>query len=234
LDDRSSSIQTAARHARATEAHIAPVPITLLLTGFGPFPGIPVNASALLVARLARAARARFSGVTVRSAIVPTEWGRGPARARAALESSGADVAIHFGVSARAKGFVIERRGENACVAAPDGVGELPPLGVLDPAGPARRPVTLPVAAILSRLKARGLPAAASDDAGGYLCNAVLYGSLALAAGRSGLIAGFVHIPASLAGGGSHQRSPMPGCPLTAEQALDGALEIIAVCLDRR
>ena len=208
-------------------------PATVLLTGFGPFPGIPVNASGLLVPRLARAARKRFPGVTINALVLPTEWLRGPARVRAAIARNAPDIAIHFGVSPQAHGFVIERRGVNACSSAADGAGRLPPLAVLDPDGPERLASTLPVARIVKQLTAAGLPAVASDDAGTYLCNAVLFQSLALAAGRkSGLLAGFIHIPASLAGAGPDGRSPAHGCTLTLDQALAGGLEILAACLD--
>ena len=208
---------------------------TVLLTGFGPFPGIPVNASGLLVPRLAKAARARFPGVRITTAIVPTEWRRGLAAAAAALRRAEPDIVLHFGVSQRAEGFVIERRGVNACVTTADGAGHLPPLTLLDPHGPAEIAATLPVDAILRRLVAAGLPTAASDDAGQYLCNAVLYQSLSRA-GRAvaqrPMMAGFIHIPASLVGDGPDQRSAMPGCPLTHATLIEGSLEIIAVCLE--
>jgi pyroglutamyl-peptidase len=81
----------------------------------------------------------------------------------------------------------------------------------------------------VTRLKAMGLPEATSDDAGSYLCNAVLYQSLGLmgagARGQGAGIAGFVHLPSSLADGGK-------AGALTFEQALAGSLEIIAVCLE--
>ena len=208
---------------------------TLLLTGFGPFPGIPVNASGLLVPRIARAARARFSALTVATAILPTEWQRGPARMEAAIARAQPDIAIHFGVSPRASGFVIERFGVNACMASADGAGRLPPLALLDPQGPARRAVTLPVAAIIERLTEQGLPALASDDAGHYLCNAVLFHSLARAAGTRTAVpgkSGFVHLPACLAGGGADHKSPQPGCCLSHAQVISGSLAIIAACLE--
>ena len=195
----------------------------VLITGFGPFPGVPVNATGVLVPRLASAARRRFAGVAIHSAILPTEWSQGPARAKAAYERVSPDASIHFGVSGRAEGFVIERRGINVCLKTEDGAGHLPPLAVLDPEGSKRRAVTLPVAEIVARLKRMGLPVATSDDAGSYLCNAVLYQSLGFGAG----MAGFVHLPSSLADGGK-------AGPLTFAQALAGSLEIIAVCLDAR
>lgn len=191
-----------------------------MITGFGPFPGVAVNATGVLVPRLVRAARRRFAGVVFHSAILPTEWVRGPARAREAYERAAPDIAIHFGVSGRAKGFVIERRGVNVCVQSADGAGEMPPLAVLDRQGPKRRAVTLPVAGVVARLMELGLPVATSDDAGAYLCNAVLYQSLAFSRG----MAGFVHLPSALMDEGQGA--------LTFEQALAGSLEIIAVCLE--
>lgn len=203
---------------------------SILITGFGPFPGVATNASGLLVPKLARAARKRFADCEFHTAILPTQWQRGTARARAAFVRSDADISIHFGVSSRADGFVIERRGVNACLQTSDSAGALPQGLLLDPVGPARRPATLPVQAIVSRLKARGLPVVSSDDAGGYLCNAVLYQSLGLAAARPRAIAGFVHLPAYLAD--PDQAAIVPQS-LTFAQALSGSLEIIAVCLER-
>jgi pyroglutamyl-peptidase len=197
----------------------------ILLTGFGPFPGVATNASGLLVPRLARAARRRFPQAVVSTAILPTEWVRGPVKARAAFVRAKPDVVVHFGVSDRAHGFVIERRGVNGCVRSPDGAGLMPVLPVLDEAGPKRRAASLPVAGIVARLRALGLPAVPSDDAGQYLCNAVLYQSLGMAEATGAGMAGFVHLPASLAAHGGAQ-------VLTMEQALAGSLEILAVCLE--
>src|SRR5262249_26958076 len=44
---------------------------------------------------------------------------------------------------------------------------------------------------------------------------------------------GFVHIPAALARKGGDDRGRLGGCPLTWEQALAGALEVLATCLRR-
>jgi pyroglutamyl-peptidase len=48
----------------------------------------------------------------------------------------------------------------------------------------------------VDRLRAEGIPAVASRDAGGYLCNYLFYGLMhLLAAEDSGAIGGFVHVP---------------------------------------
>ncbi len=197
---------------------------TVLITGFGPFPGVEVNFSGLFAVRIAAAARRRFPGVAIHVARLPTEWERGTERAAQAILRVKPSIVLHFGVSTAAAGFVIERQAVNACMAHADGAGMLPPFALIEPGGPKRRLTSLPVHRIVTRLQARGLPAAASDDAGTYLCNAVLYRSLG-AASAPATIAGFVHLPASLAAGDDGA--------LTRAQALAGGLEIIAVCLEQ-
>jgi hypothetical protein len=60
-----------------------------------------------------------------------------------------------------------------------------------------------------------------------------MYQSLALVNGWSKSVRnGFIHLPAGLVDG-SDPRRETPGCPLTQDLAIDGGLEIIAVCLDR-
>src|SRR3990172_12967156 len=53
---------------------------TILLTGFGPFPGIAKNASALLAAKLGRLAASRFRAHRGGGKVLPPEGGGGPAR----------------------------------------------------------------------------------------------------------------------------------------------------------
>lgn len=53
---------------------------------------------------------------------------------------------------------------------------------------------TLPVEAMVARLRAQGIPAAASYHAGTYVCNAVLYHLLRALEG-TGVLGGFIHVP---------------------------------------
>ncbi len=73
-----------------------------------------------------------------------------------------------------------------------------------------------------------------SEDAGGYLCNAVLYQSLVLAsAGRAPRTAGFHPHPA-LARSETVQKRLSNGVnPIDWEMALAGAFEIVRTCLGR-
>lgn len=171
----------------------------ILLTGFGPFPGIAVNATGQLVPRLAKLARARFPAYRVRTEILPTEWVAGPARVLEITNALRPAIALHFGVSAQTSGFEIEARGANICRQAADAADALPAAHQLIAGGPAEHGVSLDVGQAVERLKSLGLPAAVSHDAGGYLCNAVLYHALRHAAAHAPRsIVGFVHVPSRI------------------------------------
>jgi pyroglutamyl-peptidase len=194
---------------------------TILLTGFGPFPGIADNVSARYVPALARRARTAFPEQPIVSAVLATEWRRAPDRVTALIVKHRPHLALHFGVASGSTSLRIEQQAHNTCRAAPDAAG-LPPLSpVLFENGKAHQPVTIPVAAVYQKLAATGVPVSISDDAGGYLCNAVLYHSLScsLTAGRPKQV-GFIHLPDML-------ETP----PLTFPVALNAGLAIIEACL---
>jgi pyroglutamyl-peptidase len=208
----------------------------VLLTGFGPFPNVPANATSLLVPRIAQAARLAYPGINFEVRTLPTEWVAGLDHLGAHYEALAPALALHFGVSSRARGFEIEQRGVNRCAFVPDAAGAFPSGLALRESGARYLMSTVPVTAIVARLRARGLPAFVSRDAGAYLCNAALYAALDLArlhahASR----VGFVHLPTSLL---VEQRRPQfgphPRCPLTWAQVIDGGVEIIGAALGRQ
>jgi len=203
----------------------------VLITGFGPYPGVPVNASMVLSAELAARVPRLFPGVELTTEVIATEWLAAPQRLNRLLAEFTPDVALHFGVSPRARGFELELRARNACSAVPDASGALPLDDKCDAHGAEHLPVSLPVRHIAERLRRIGIPAFLSRDAGAYLCNAALYHSLHLArtaAPRRRV--GFIHIPAALAPGGLSRPGP---CPFGWDAAILGGLEILAGCLAR-
>jgi pyroglutamyl-peptidase len=205
----------------------------VLLTGFASFPGVPVNATMTLVPQLAAAAKPRFPGVKLVAGVLPTEWLAAPRQMELLLAQARPDFILHFGVSARARGFEVEQRGQNRCLPAADAGGAFPVSPAVRPGGPEMLRASLPVNYIVARLRRKGIPAFASRDAGGYLCNATLYNSLATARAQPGRRVGFVHVPASLARPAVAGRQTSGACPLTWAQALEGGLEILAACLSR-
>jgi pyroglutamyl-peptidase len=209
----------------------------VLLTGFGPFPSVPVNATMTLVPRLARAAKPLFPGIRFEYAILPTEWEAAPRQLDKLISRLTPDLVIHFGVSRRARGFEIERRGRNVRALSADACGAIPNDACINVRGPALRPSRLPVAEIVVRLRQRGIAAFQSWNAGTYLCNATLFHALASKPLRQ-VPTGFVHVPAELtasgpAAGNTSATRTAPGCPLTWAEAETGGLEILATCLDR-
>ena len=226
---------TAATSAGRTTRAAGQARTNVLITGFGPFPGVPVNATMRLLPELARAAPRLFPDVRFVAEVLPTEWTTGPRRLERLLAEVAPDLALHFGVSSRARGFEIEQRARNACAATPDASGALPTGAAIRDGGAEHLPAILPVRHIVARLRQLGIPAFVSRDAGTYLCNAALYHSLVCAkdGDASGRRVGFVHIPATLARPGGPNRGRTGACPLTWEETVVGALEILAACLGR-
>jgi pyroglutamyl-peptidase len=206
----------------------------VLITGFGPFPSVPVNATMTLVPRLARAAKTLFPGIHFEHAILPTEWDAAPGHVDKLVARLQPDLVIHFGVSRRARGFEIERRGRNERALSADACGAIPNDTRIAHRGPDLHPSRLPVAEIVVRLRQRRIAAFQSWNAGTYLCNATLFHALASKPLRQ-VPTGFVHIPAELIPPGIcalDGKRTSPGCPLTWSQAETGGLEILATCLD--
>ena len=209
---------------------------TVLLTSFGPFPSVPANATQVLVPKLADAARVAYPGIAFEVRTLPTEWDAGLHHLDGLYAAIAPSVALHFGVSSRARGFEVEARGRNRRAFLPDAAGAFPSAPALRAEGAEYLASTVPVSAIVARLRRRGLPAFVSRDAGTYLCNAALYMALDTARrqARDHRI-GFIHLPSSLLVEDRRpQLGPHPRCPLTWRDALDGGLEIIGAALGRQ
>ncbi len=207
----------------------------VLLTAFGPFPSQPVNASMSLVGELVGTAKRAFPDVTFVTEVLATEWHTAPRRVSELVDTHEPDIALHFGVSSRARGFEIEARGRNACGDVEDAAGVRPLAPWLSADGPDWLSTNLPATAIVSRLRRRGIPAFVSWDAGSYLCNALLYHALVLARHKPALRRnGFIHVPHDLPTPARRVSSRPRSSPMTFDQAIDGGVEIIAACLGRR
>jgi pyroglutamyl-peptidase len=199
----------------------------VLLTGFGPFPGVEVNATVQLVSELREHASRRYPDRKIVSSVLSVDWEDGPAQSLQLIERHRPELILHFGVSERARGFVIETQARNACECARDACGSLPASERLDEEAPTVLAATLPCGAIVDRLRRARHPVSLSEDAGGYLCNAVFFRTLWAASPR--VRAGFIHVPSHLHPNGARaQNDPS----LTMEKAVFGALEIVAACLE--
>jgi pyroglutamyl-peptidase len=181
--------------------------IRILLTGFGPFPGVPFNASSTLVAHLADTSARLIPRPSILSATLPTDWREAAVQSRRLIETFDPDVILHFGVSRRCTGFEIETQARNQASVFLDCAGRAPDGRKIRRGAPPKLKTTLPAPVLAQRLRLAGLPAMVSSDAGRYICNAVLYETLLRIRDRKpATLVGFIHIPAlpSLNGNGAH------------------------------
>ncbi len=165
----------------------------VLVTGFEPFAGSPVNPSQRLVEELA--ARP-LAGVELATAMLPVAYERAAGELRAAVRAAEPDVVVCFGQADGRAGISVERFALNLDDAANvdnDGTSSGAPV---DAEGPAAYRSTLPVDEIVAALRTAGIPAADSRDAGGFLCNHVFYALMrTLEQERPRAAGGFVHLP---------------------------------------
>lgn len=198
----------------------------LLVTGFGPFPGMAHNPSEAIARRVAASPRWRLLDAEVGALVLPTTYAAIEGALKPALRQPVAAILL-IGVAGRARAVRIEARALNrASILSPDAAGFRPRrLGLA--AWPAFRRSPLPPAAVAPILKRHGVPCRASQDAGRYLCNAAFFEALAQT--RPVL---FLHIPKP------PRRKPLTQpalrCRSTWEERLAGAFTAIAADLVRR
>jgi pyroglutamyl-peptidase len=162
----------------------------ILITGFGPFPGAPSNPTMAIVRHLLRSRRQRFIGVEFLARFLPTEWSMLPGFART-ISQCRPDAILMFGLAGRRRKFTPEARAVNhASLLRIDADGRTPRVRQLTHGGPGFRKSTVDPVLLTARMRAAGLPARISRDAGDYLCNALLWTAL-----ETGVPAIFVHVP---------------------------------------
>lgn len=161
-----------------------------LVTGFEPFGGADVNASQKLVEALAAEPPAGFELAT---AVLPVVWARASEELVRLLETEQPELVVCFGQADGRAHVEVERFALNFDDGS-DEAGETRRAAIATE-GPVAYRSALPVDAVVEALRAEGIPAAASREAGGYLCNHVFYVLMQALAERPGVRGGFVHVP---------------------------------------
>jgi pyroglutamyl-peptidase len=170
---------------------------TILITGFGPFPGAPFNPTGPLVMGLARLRDPALRNVRRVAHVFATSYAAVDRELPALLAREQPDVLLMFGLAARRRHISIETRARNAISrVVADASGELPGASLIAPGGRAALPLRAPAQRLLAAVRAAGMPAVLSDDAGSYLCNYLCWraGEAAARDGGPRLVA-FVHVP---------------------------------------
>jgi pyroglutamyl-peptidase len=170
--------------------------ITLLITGFGTFPGAPFNPTELLAQVLGERRHPSFANVRRLSHVFTVSYEAIDRELPALLERERPDVLLMFGVALRSTQLRIETRARNLVARAlPDVNGYLPFSGTIVAGGPAALPVRAPTQRLLVAAQSTGLPAALSRDAGRYLCNYLCWRATEAAWRGATRLAAFIHVP---------------------------------------
>lgn len=180
-----------------TSARAERRPTCLLVTGFGRFPGAPINPTAALVASLARSPLLRRAELRIATHVFATRYAAVDAELPALIARARPDALIMFGVALRAKHVRIELFARNRkSVLFPDASGAAAVGLAITPGAPAALRGRFALPAVLAALRATGLRAVVSRDAGRYLCNYLYWRALEQGARPDGpRIVAFVHVP---------------------------------------
>jgi len=168
---------------------------TVLVTGFEPFGGSTLNPSQVIAESLDDWAVDPMQ-LQLKTALLPVDTRQVEGVLSSLWQSHEPDIVLHFGESAKAEHFTLERVALNLLdFETPDNAGLHVVDQPIDPAGEAAHFVTLPVRALHDGLRADGIESSLSLSAGAYLCNQTLYLSLGHGQRRGGRAVGFVHVP---------------------------------------
>ena len=169
---------------------------TILVTGFGPFPGAPFNLTGPLVERLARLRRLALANEKFVLHIFPTSYAAVDRDLPKLIARHRPDALLMFGLAPRARALRIETRARNAVSLLPDVTSTSPRGHTIAAGGPAAIALPAPTRYLLAAVRSSHVPVALSRDAGRYLCNYLCWRA-AEAAGKPGSprVAAFIHVP---------------------------------------
>ncbi|HEY5803077.1 MAG TPA: pyroglutamyl-peptidase I [Lysobacter sp.] len=190
---------------------------TVLLTGFAPFGGEDSNPSWEAVSALDGE---QILGHRIVTRCLPVEFGASLQALQQALAEAAPVLAICVGLAGGRAQIALERVAINVDDARiADNAGVQPIDEAVVAGGPAAYFSDLPIKAMLSALRAAGIPAEVSQTAGTYVCNHVFYGLMHALRNVHGVRGGFIHIPYAPAQAARHPGAPsLP--PTVVSQAL--------------
>lgn len=201
---------------------------TLLLTFFGPFPGVPVNPTVALAEGAQRLLTRMRPDLNVITRELPVSYDGSSTALRTALQDVQPDALISLGVAVGRDVVSLEQVAINLDSAGiEDNDGDRRCDEPIAPGGQEAYFSSLPVRASFERLRAAGEPVEISYTAGTYVCNHVFYEGQRISRelGLS-IPAGFVHVPAICADGeeDADGEETTKGVELTAHRDAGGVV----------
>ena len=165
----------------------------ILVTGFDPFGGEVINPAIETVKRLPDT----IVGAKIIKLEIPTVCHQSLRVIDEAIARYDPDVVLSVGQAGGRPDITVERVGINVddC-RIPDNAGNQIVDEPIYADGPAAYFVTVPIKAMVQRIRERNIPASVSNTAGTFVCNHVTYGVCHLLAVKyPGKRSGFIHIP---------------------------------------
>ena len=165
----------------------------ILVTGFDPFGGEPINPAIESVKRLPD----NIEGAEIIKLEIPTVRKKSLEKIEKAINEHNPDVILSIGQAGGRFDISIERVGINLDdFRIPDNEGNQIIDEPIFPDGENSYFVKLPVKAMVQNVQKNNIPASVSYTAGTFVCNHVLYGVLYLIEKKyKGKKSGFIHIP---------------------------------------
>ena len=165
----------------------------ILVTGFDPFGGEPINPAIESVKRLPD----NIEGAEIIKLEIPTVRKKSLEKIEKAINEHNPDVILSIGQAGGRFDISIERIGINLDdFRIPDNEGNQIIDEPIFPDGENSYFVKLPVKAMVQNVQKNNIPASVSYTAGTFVCNHVLYGVLYLIEKKyKGKKSGFIHIP---------------------------------------
>jgi pyroglutamyl-peptidase len=173
------------------------MPATILLTGFGPFPGAPRNPTGPLVRALVRRSQGGFRTGRLVAHVFHTSYQAVDRELPALIARERPRAILMFGLARRIRTIRIETRARNALSATlRDASGRLPAARAIAPGKADALALRAPAVRFLSAVRAAGICGSLSRDAGRYLCNYLCWRASEAAARAGGpRLVAFVHVP---------------------------------------
>lgn len=165
----------------------------ILVTGFDPFGGEPINPALEAVKGLADT----INGAEIIKLEIPTVFGKSAEVVKAAMKKHQPDVVLNIGQAGGRFAISPERVAINIDDARiPDNEGNQPVDIAIQENGAPAYFTQLPIKAMVTQMKEAGIPANVSNTAGTFVCNHIMYQVQYLIEKEYPSVkGGFIHVP---------------------------------------
>ncbi len=192
---------------------------TVLITGFEPFGGEPVNPALEAIRRLEKS---KIEGAKIVTRALPVVKEKAISYLVTHINEVRPDLVLAVGQAGGRPELSVERVAINVDdYRIKDNEGNQPIDEAIVPGGPAAYWARLPIKAMVEAAKQGGVPAGVSNSAGTFVCNHLFYGLMHHLAKQEAMRGGFIHIPYL-----PEQAVRNPGQPSMALETIVRGLEL--------